>query len=462
MENKYYFILLIFIIAFFRFINCSDKNKKKELHVSFAIQILSLGFGLKLLSFSNSYHVDMIGAFGDSIRIELVTFVSFYLIFIGYYKFDRIKIENSFLFVLILLIIAISFLNPLNIIKPAIWSPISYYFQVWVLFHLIKSNFNISEIFKGIYDAFFVLTIFQLTLSICYPILGMTFIGTLFVDTLDFSLRREGIVSAMGTYGHPSSLAMICLTYAVFFITCYWHRYKRKLSLYLFMGNMFVVYLTYSRTTYLIAFFIFIIAFNLYKGQLFKVKNIISLGIASLFLILIVNFTTFGDLFLKSDSDSQVSNRMTHWFLGYELWQKSELIGLGINSHVLYMQNKLDSTKLGEFAELQFYLSNPIHNIHIIVLVESGLIGLFTWFYFFFIKLKQTFKQAYLKFIPFRILNITAFSVLLIVFTYGFMGWGTFLKETSVMFLLLIFFSKVSNGYLNKYSSQRKSDLKLF
>lgn len=452
MENKYYFILLIFIISLFRHINCRDKNKKKELYVSFAIQILSLGFGLKLLSFSDSYHVDMIGSFGDSIRIELVTFVSLYLILIGFDKFDRIKLENSFLFVLILLVIVISFLNPLNILKPAIWSPISYYFQVWFLFHLIKSNFKIIEIFNGIYDAFFILTIFQLTLSICYPILGMTSIGTLFVDTLDFSLRRAGIVSAMGTYGHPSSLAMICLTYAIFFIICYWNKYKKKLSLYLFMANLFIVYLTYSRTTYLISFFIFIIAFNLHKHQLFKVKNIVSVGIASLFLITIVSLTPFGDMFFKSDSDSQVTNRVTHWFLGYELWKKSELIGLGINSHVLYMQNKLASTKLGQFADLQFYLSNPIHNIHIIILVETGLIGLYTWLYFFFFKLKQSFKQSYSKFKPFRIINITVFSLLLLVFTYGFMGWGIFLKETSSMFLLLIYFSSLTDRCLNKYS----------
>lgn len=454
MENKYYIVLLIFIISFVRLI-FGDKNKRKKIFISLAIQILSLGFGLKLLSFSDSYDVKMIGAFGDSIRIELVTVISFYLILIGYRRIDRIKIENSYMLWLILLLITISFLNPLNILKFAIWSPISYYAQLWFLFHLIKSNFNISEIFKGIYDAFCVLIIFQLILTICYPILGMTFIGTLFVDTLDFSLRRKDTISAMGTYGHPSSLAMICLTYAVFFISCYWHNYKKNLSLYLFMASIFVVFFTHSRSTYLITFFIIVIAFYLYKHKLFNVKHIISLVMTSLVVFFIIKFTSFGDVFIKSDADTQLSSRMIHILLGFELWQKSELIGIGINSHVLYLQKKLAYTNLGNFQELDFFLSNPIHNIHIIVLVETGLIGIFTWLYLFFFKLKQTFKQTYLKFLPFRILNISAFSVLLIVFFYGFTGWGVFLKETSSIFLLLMYFSSVSNGFLNKYSFQR-------
>lgn len=454
MKNIYYLVLLIFIISVFRIINATDKNKKKELYVSLAIQILSLGLGFHLLSILDWTRVEgVIAPFGPDIRIEFVTFVSLFLIFVGYKKFDKIRIENRFLFFLIVLLITISFLNPLNISKAAIYSPISYYFQIWFLFHLIKSNFNIVTIFKGIYDAFFVMSFIQLILCICYPVLGMSFVGELFGGNLEFSLRREGVVSAMGTYGHPSSLAMISLIYSVFFITCYWHKCKRKLSLFLFMSNIFIVYLTYSRTTYLIAFFIFVVAYNLYKNQLFKAKNIISIVIVALFLFIAMNFTSLGDMFLKSDSQQQVYNRTTHWLLGYELWQKSELTGLGINTHVLYMQDKLASTKLGEFEELQFFLSNPIHNIHIIVLVETGLIGLFTWLYFFFFKLKRTYMQGQAKFMPLRILNITAFSVLLFVFTYGFMGWGVLQKDTSVMFLLLIYYSTFSNLQLKKYSS---------
>ena len=175
----------------------------------------------------------------------------------------------------------------------------------------------------------------------------------------------------------------------------------------------------------------------------------------SLVVFFIIKFTSFGEVFIKSDADTQLSSRMIHILLGFELWQKSELIGIGINSHVLYLQKKLAYTNLGNFQELDFFLSNPIHNIHIIVLVETGLIGIFTWLYLFFFKLKQTFKQTYLKFLPFRILNISAFSVLLIVFFYGFTGWGVFLKETSSIFLLLMYFSSVSNGFLNKYSFQR-------
>lgn len=451
MKNIYYLTLLIFIISVFRIIKSTDKNKQRELFVSFAIQILSLGLGFQIISILDWTRVDgVIAAFGPNVRVEFVTFASLFLILAGYNKIDKIKIENKFLFFLILLLIAISFLNPLNISKVAIWSPISYYFQIWFLLHLIKSNFNITTIFKGIYDSFFVMSIIQLVLSICYPVLGMSFVGELFQGNLEFSLRREGVVSAMGTYGHPSSLAMVSLTYSLFFISCYWNNYKRKLSLYLFIANIFVVYLTYSRTTYLIAFFIFIVAYNLHKSQLFKTKNIISLVAAVFILFVVINFTSVGDMFLKSDSEQQFYNRTTHWFLGFELWRRSELIGLGINTHVLYMQDKLTSTKIGGFEELKFFLSNPIHNIHIIVLVETGLAGLFSWFYFFAYKLKKTYRRAQLEFKPLKILNITTFSVLVFVFIYGFMGWGVLNRDTSVMFLLLIYYSSISNTQLKK------------
>jgi O-antigen ligase len=441
MKSIHYLAFLIFIISIFRIIDAVSKNKKKELFISLAIQIASLGYGFQLISFSDGYNVDVIGAFGSNIRIEFVSFVSLFLILVGYNKFDKIKIANKFLFFCGLSLIVISIFNPLNISKLSICPPISYYLQVWLLFHIINSNFNIANIFRGIYDAFTVLSFFQLALSICYPLLGIESVGTLFVDSLDSSLKREGVVSATGTYGHPGPLSVICVTYAVFFIICYWNNYKRKLSLYFFVANIFIIYLTYSRTTYLIVFLILVVAYNVHKMKLFKVRNIMSLIIASISLVVLLNYTPLGDMYFKSDSSEQVYNRTTHWLLGYELWQKSELVGIGINTHVLYMQTKLLTTKVGEFSDLFFFISNPIHNIHIIVLVETGLIGLFTWFYFFIYKLKQTHKHSYDNFMPVRILNITAFSSLLIVFTYGLTGWAVFLRETSVIFFLLIYYS---------------------
>lgn len=447
MDNKLYLVIFILFIAAIRFPHYIAKGNYKFLYVSLAVQLISLGYGLSFYSFID--YKGFIGGFGNNLRLELSTLFALFLITKGYTKKDRINISNKLLLFLIIILIIISFINPYNKLSTAILVPIFFYFQLWILFYVIKSNFSSKDIFKGIYDSFLILTLIQLVLSICYPVLGLNFIGELFTSSLEESLKREGVISALGTYGHPSSLAIISLLFAVFFASSYWNNYKMKLSLFLLFANIFIVYLTYSRTSYLISFFIFIIAYNLYSKKLFSIKTILFLGLSIFLLISMIYFTDLGEMFLKSDSEQQVINRTTHWLLGFELWEKSKIIGLGINSHVYYMENYLHNSTLGLLSELEFFITRPIHNIHVIVLVETGIIGILTWFYFFFNKLKENYYKSYSQLRNVKILNVTSFSVLLLVLTYGFMGFGIFLRETSAMILMLIYFSSIS--YKHKF-----------
>lgn len=440
MDVKVILVIVLLIIAIIRFfIKNASQKPYKYLFVSVTFQIVSMGYGLKLYSIPTDDA--FIGAFGNTFRLELGSILMFFLLFLGYNKFDRIKFTNKLLYTAIILILILSLLNPWNPLSAAMWVPICFYSQLWLLFHIVKSNFSIGVIIKGIFDSFLVLTAIQLVLSICYPVLGLEFIGELFTDTLESSLKRENVISAVGTYGHPSSLAMVCLVYASFFYICFLNSYKKTISLFLFLSNLFIIYLTFSRTVYLISFFLFFIAYYLHKRALFSFKSIVFLIFGLISLAIIIFFTPIGDMFLNSDSELQVENRMTHWMIGYELWQRSKIIGLGINSHVYYMSNYMTSVNVGNQSDLTFYLTRPIHNIHIIVLVETGLIGLTTWLWIFASKLKNLYTQLIINKTYDRMLKLTAFSVLLIVFTYGFMGFGVFLKETSSMFLLILYFA---------------------
>ncbi len=244
-----------------------------------------------------------------------------------------------------------------------------------------------------------------------------------------------------------------------FFLSCYFNKYRSKWAKYLILINLFVIFLTFSRTTYVAVMAVMALVVVLQKRNegIFSLRNIIFAVSIFAGIAAILYLTPLSDLFLKSDAESQVDNRLNHWILGFQVWNDSKWIGVGINSHVYYMSHELNNSLLKTLPLFDFLVSNPIHNIHVIVLVECGLVGIILWFFFFLNRINRYSRNCHTKSKIANIYNMTFVAVLAAFFIYGFFGWTPFGKEIygTVIFFWL-FHACNSKGQRQKSTGKKE------
>lgn len=447
-------LLVIFCIGISRWILVKGVGRNASfMLISLFVQTLPFAFGKGIYSFlqgkmTEDYKTVRLGEFGNIIKIEMPTFFIILLLLLGYHRINSnaFYYKNNKWFYILLLICFISFVNPYNQFPAAFLTLLFPILQFLLLFKFFESNFTKKEILKGIYDGLMMTTILQFALAMCYPVLGMQSVTTLFRETgLEWSQRR-GMSSAIGTFGHPSHLAFYCLVFCFFFIACYYNSYFKTKSRYLIILNCITLVLTFSRTTIICAAIIIPILVLIQKKgtAAFSAKNIFLFSVLSLILLLFIYISPIGYLFFESDSTVQLSNRFIHWSLGYQMWESSKLIGIGLNSHVYYMLNKLSISINADIsmADTLFFLRSPIHNIHMIVFAETGLIGLSLWWYYFSSKIRTFYAQCRSYQPTNNIFNLTFVGVLLAIFLYGFFGWTPFTLEVYSLCILLGYFAR--------------------
>ncbi|MBX2921986.1 MAG: O-antigen ligase family protein [Chitinophagaceae bacterium] len=388
---------------------------------------------------------ERLGQFGNAIRLEgyFLFLAIFIALGLGRFKPGAFSFRNNLWLYILILFCLISILNPVNPFVPSIFVFLFSFFQLIVILKVIESNFSRGEIIKGIFDALLLVSILQLFLVICYPVLGIQAATTWFrgEQTLETTLKREGYNSAVGIFGHPGPLALFCLIVTIFYVSCYLNRFKMKKSLILIVINIVIILLTFSRTTYITCIGVLTLIYIVYKQRegLFSFKNLAMIFSIFIAFLLVLYLTPLSDVFLKSDAESQIDNRFAHWYLGYQTWLDSPWIGVGINSHVYYMAHVLQIN--ADLPILWFLTSNPIHNIHFIILSEVGVIGLVFWVYFFISQINFFSKHAHTLFLETSILNLATTGILVAFFLYGFFGWAPFTKEVFNSTIFLCYFS---------------------
>jgi Lipid A core - O-antigen ligase and related enzymes len=443
---KLLILFFIFAVAIIRcFFAYKKKNSSKYLLISCFVQTIPFNISSILYNYSQ---IPPLGEFGSKISIDSSFLFCgiFLLLGLSKLKSDIFSWEkNKWLYIFIIFSI-ISFFNPINPFIESVFVPLFFLIQLILLLKIIEANFTKDEIFRGIYDGLAITTIVQCFLAICFPILGMEFMASIFRGdrALEVTYKREDYVSAVGTFSHPGDLSLYVTLLLTFLLNCYFNGYKKMISLFLILMNLFVLYLTFSRTSFAISisvmFFVFLANRN---RNIFSLKNIL-LG----FLFLLAVFIIFmyvpvlNNLFFQSDVDLQTGNRLMHWFIGIEIWEESQWIGLGINSHVYYMYHFIKS-------EIEFFVVNPVHNIHIIALAETGIVGFSFWIYYFISRIYK-FSQPESISQPEQIMSKTCAGLLFAYFFYGFFGWAPFKKELLTLLIFFLYLAPLGRTFLLK------------
>jgi O-antigen ligase len=282
----------------------------------------------------------------------------------------------------------------------------------------------------------------QLVLAICFPVLGIKEVTTLFHSYAgDNATRMDTRVGAVGVFVHPGNLALFTTITSTFFLSCYLNNYKKKISLIILGVNVITLILTYSRTAYLVFLIdIALVYFILKNGKktIFTISNVLKFIIPLVgALIYLVFFSPLSANFLESDTNEMFDARLIHWFMGFQTFISSPIIGVGINTHLEYMFFHFDLFKGAVIDD--FFWENPIHNIHLIVLVETGLIGFVFWVLFIFGNISKSKEDIANK--RNEILSATQIGLLAGISIYGITGWAPFSASILPFVLMISFFA---------------------
>ena len=453
------FLILLGLLRFL--VNKQHAAKAGYILISTFIQTLPFAFGKVFYSFLDGKTVSTgqdlyMGAFGNHLRVEVEVIFFFLFILVGYQKFPKSAFsirKNKMLYVFFVLCI-ISYLNPVNLLSLSFLPLLSFVLQMTILIKLICSNFQEEEIIKGFYDGLKYLVLLNALLTVCYPILGVEAAVTLFTGEggLEWSGRR-GLSAAVGIIGHPGAFALFSLMCYIFFLSCYLRSYKKRVSIRMGLLCLFIIIFTFSRTTYVSLILITSVLILISRTG----KSIISIKNISLFIIffgtalLVLYMSPLKDMFTGIEAQQQLDNRLNHYVLGLQIAEKAPIIGTGINAHILQMQNMTHFNIMASLLDLQFYLRSPIHNIHMIVFAETGLIGLIIWIVFFINRIHVYSKKANSSNISFSLLSLTFVGILIVYFAYGFLGWSPFRLDILGLPLFL-------GGILVTFNFKRKSN----
>jgi O-antigen ligase len=372
----------------------------KYLYVSLFIVAAPFSFNQMVLALTNDAFIRgrvtsvALGRFRNEVDIGVAFAISVILLLAGYYKLKKKSFsfaKNRWLYALLCFCI-VSYINPYNIFKPALLAVLGMVVPLALLFKLYEANFDKQAILKGAFDGLAILTIINAALCICYPIMGIQEAATIIYGQggINSSLRREGYPSAIGILDHPNGLGFMSIIPIAFFVSCYLKNYGNKaIVASLILTSMFVCFFTFSRSSYLGIFIAIMILLAVYynknkKGLTRKVAitgGLVVVGVLCLYFYL----AEYENLLLFNNVGEMLTARENHWLLGYEIWKQSKIIGIGLNTQVYYLTH-------GSFnytgASSGFAVNTAIHNIHIIILTETGILGLATWIWLLVTKFK--------------------------------------------------------------------------
>lgn len=435
---KYQILFSIIVFQLLRALLNKKRIGSKYLIVSFFIITIPFEFHWSLIE-QNS--MTGLGTLGVNLDI-IVPFLLFLVLFFSPKLKIRSKIEFSIWFKIMLLIILISFLNPFNtsVFGTIIFS--SFLLSHFLFFIYIFKTLTKKEIIFGFFDGFFILCVLQFILAICFPLLGIKEVTTLFHSTAgEWATRMDTRVGAVGFFKAPGNLALYTTIASSFFVGCYLNDFKKKISLLVLLINVVTLILTYSRTSYLVFIadiFIVSFIFKNAKIKIFTLSNFFKYIIPMLMvLIYVVFFSPLSDSFLKSDANEMLDARMIHWLMGFQTFISSPLIGVGLNSHLEYMFSHFNLFR-GQIID-DFFWENPIHNIHLIVLVETGLLGFIIWFAFIFDNISKS--KNNIAHNRNKILSATQIGTIVGISAYGITGWAPFSAGIFPFVLMLSFFA---------------------
>ena len=450
MDRALIFVTLAFLFLFFIVREGKRLTKERLYEIIIAVYTFSCCFSRFYLPVFNLGD-DTGGSFGPGLAIWPFYALSLVLIWIiAHDKQWRIRRPNLWLLLIFVGYAGYTLFNPYNISRMHTIIEVFYLLSFAVFMYLFANSFTVKNVVNGVFMGLAATVILNFILSICYPVLNMEGVIKLFDS--EAATRSDERVGAVATMSHPNVLGTYASYYFVFFTGCFVTAYRRRESA-IYLGMTFIIIvLSTSRSALMasIGALLAIVVFYVYRRyKLLSLQSILK-GIVPLGII--IGFLLTGPLsFLFSDVedlDEMTTSRLMHYYCGYEIFQDHPLVGVGLNTHLIYLVENSSTVIFEQVFDMtdmyqpeEFMFTNPIHNIWIILIVELGLVG-FLPILGFVIWYIATFKRRTLRSQNryYNIINISGLGVMCCLLVQGNSDWAPLTPQVlnlSLMFIAL-------------------------
>jgi len=299
--------------------------------------------------------------------------------------------------------------------------------------------------FKPIWNGFAAAALIETALVTAYPVLGMDEVVTWFSKSAIYWANREGIARAVGTTDHPGDLAIYLAMILPFFVAGYALGYRRRWSIFLTFVIFVDIVLTGSRAGTAAGVvggaLAYVLCGLVSRERLFGRRVV---GSAAIFLVLVAltTHTAWGQRTFMSENFSNMSLvRYYYVGLGWEMFTDHPITGIGFNSHVDYMRQNIYITSFPILGP-EFVYQNPIHNSHLIILCEIGILGYILWLLLFLLLIRAALtlgkKSRITRDTRGAVVGVGVIGSSVAYLTYAFTGWATLKQLTWHVVLLNI------------------------
>ncbi len=438
---KLHFFALVVALHLLAWIWLTTKNKQVGfLLVSLCVISIPLQIQLNLKTpafFTNA------GTLGNEFFLPFAFFLFVPVAFfrIGHLKRSEVGLKLFNWITVTFLLILISLFNPYNESPTATLIFALFFASNVLLFKMLFSVLDYDDMLKGVFYGLAFLTVVHMLLAILFPVLNVEAVTAFFKKEGQESATRYGsrASAAIGTLAHPNSLALFTNIAASFFLSCWLNKYRTKGSLVMLAISAVLIVLTFSRSSYLSFLCIMVFLWFVHKNAH---KNFLSVGNVAKFvfpvvilLVWVVFFSPFSEMFLQSDASDQLENRVLHWLMALEGFYASPLIGVGLNAHLEFFADHY--YLISHLAPPEFFLEHQVHNIHFIMLLETGMLGFSAWILFLGRNIADSKKDIALG--RNQILALTQAGLTVAIAINGFTDWAPFSSEILPMFLFINF-----------------------
>ncbi len=439
-------IFTVITVGYFVWYLILNFEKKSTSHLLLSFVITNIPFQMSIPAFLPTYSAGVsTGSFTAKFFLTIPLIVSLILLCKQNNKGIFHLYKNERWITWILGLVLISLINPYNFAFLSTLAFAFFFLSYILFFKLIYNTTSPIVIINGVYLSFNILCVLQFVLAILYPLLNMSFVTAIFQTGGEQWATRVGTrPGAIGVFVTPANLGLYTTIASCFFFASFLSNYKKKTSLLLLSLSTLTIFLTYSRTSYITLTFVLFIIYYINKNAKKAILSfrMLFFGLLPALLVIywLIYYSPLNSTFLETDAGDMYEARFDHWLIGLEIFKSSPIFGVGINTHLEFISRNV---KLYREIHNEFLTTNPIHNTHLIILAETGIIGLLMWIYF----IVSSIKKAKLNVANSNnlILSLTQIGLLVTYIIYGVTDWAPLSLSTFPIFLMFTFF-------FNKYS----------
>lgn len=447
-------LLALFIFACFRFIISPKHDIHRFHYILLSSMIQSLMIYPLLYMWiqlpEKTRNPEFCAPFENNIGILYPTIISLIIYLSANRKRAFYWKQIGFSLFSIIALFIYSFISPYNYSRLSTIICLLLFVQIFFVVYVLKRCIHPTLFLNAVYDGFKIIIIVEAIISIPFVFFDVDSLQALFYssETDVDEFIREGTMYkyASGTMTHHNRLGALCSYISLFYLSCLIFKYKRNQSIFLFITSILVLILSQSRSAIIATLFAscFIICTYLKKMRVLSFgKFCLFVSISAVVAILLLNTDLIYSMFFNSNVDDMSVARQTHYLLGWVMLQKNNFLGTGINSHVHYLYNNMMSGRYN-----LFFFINSIHNIHLVILVETGIVGICLWLYFIFSRIKR-FLMAPLVTMKNPIICFVFIAMIVTIIIWGFTDYALL----HFQYLILLFLFGAMYGYKDEYKT---------